>query len=443
MTKAEFAFSVPAMRNILLASTLFLAAPSPFAVAMAQTPDPAVLTPERVFANPSLSGPVAKGVSLSPDGELVAFLRSREDDVDVLDLWAAPTGDGEPFKLIDARALVPDAGELSEAEKARRERMRISARGVVEYSWDEQGRYILAPLEGDVFLAEREGGAVRRLTETEADEIDAKVSPDGNYVSWVRDQDLVVYDLAANRETAVTTDGEGLITWATAEFIAQEEMDRDTGYWWSPDERYIALQRTDESTVDIIPRLDITGGGASVIEQRYPRAGRPNAVVELYVHDRESGRRTKVDLGTNTDIYLARVNWSADAKTLYVQRQSRDQKTLDLLSVDPATGASRVIATQRSEAWVPLNSNFKALDDGTFTWSPEESGRHHLARYDPDGGRLTRISSGDWPVKARGGVNQGTAWVCSPPSSRPGRGRAIEATDVPGAGDRIWPSWNR
>jgi dipeptidyl-peptidase-4 len=418
------------MRNILLASTLFLAAQSPFTAAHAQsgpqTPDPAVLTPERVFANPSLSGPVAKGVSLSPDGELVAFLRSREDDVDVLDLWAAPTGEGEPFKLIDARALVPDAGELSEAEKARRERMRISARGVVEYSWDEQGRYILAPLEGDVFLAEREGGAVRRLTETEADEIDAKVSPDGNFVSWVRDQDLVVYDLASGRETPVTTDGDGLITWATAEFIAQEEMDRDTGYWWSPDERYIALQRTDESTVDIVPRLDITGGGATVVEQRYPRAGRPNAVVELYVHDRQSGQRTKVDLGANTDIYLARVNWSADGRTLYVQRQSRDQKTLDLLSVDPATGASRVIVTQRSDAWVPLNSSFKALEDGTFIWASEESGWNHLYLYDRDGRRLRAITSGDWPVKALDGVNQETGEVFFTASMRDGRELPIE-----------------
>ena len=403
------------MRNILLASTLFLVAQSPFTAAMAQSSggeaDPAVLTPERVFASPSLSGPVARGVSLSPDGELVAFLRSREDDVDVLDLWAAPTGEGEPFKLIDARALVPDAGELSEAEKARRERMRISQRGVVEYSWDEQGRYILAPLEGDVFLAERDGGAVRRLTETEADEIDAKVSPDGNYVSWVRDQDLVVYDLDSGRETPVTADGEGLITWATAEFIAQEEMDRDTGYWWSPNERYIALQRTDESTVDVIPRLDITGGGASVIEQRYPRAGRPNAVVELYVHDRQTGRRTRVDLGADTDIYLARVNWSADGETLYVQRQSRDQQTLDLLSVDPATGASKVIVTQRSDAWVPLTHDFKALEDGNFIWSSEESGWKHLYLYDRDGRRIRAITSGDWPVKALEGVNQQTGEV--------------------------------
>ena len=399
------------MRNKLLASTLFLAALSPFTATMAQTPDPAVLTPERVFANPSLAGPVARGVSLSPDGELVAFLRSREDDVDVLDLWAAPTGEGEPFKLIDARALVPDAGELSEAEKARRERMRISQRGVVEYSWDQQGRYILAPLEGDIFLAEREGGAVRRLTETEADEIDAKVSPRGNFVSFVRDQDLVVLALDGDRETAITTDGEGLVSWATAEFIAQEEMDRDTGYWWSPDERYIALQRTDESTVDVIPRLDITGGGARVIEQRYPRAGRPNAVVELYVHDRETGQRAKVDLGADADIYLARVDWSVDGRTLYVQRQSRDQKTLDLLSVDPATGASRVILTRTSDAWVPLNHDFRALDDGRFIWSSEETGWKHLYLYERDGTLVRPITYGPWPVKSLNGVNQQTGEV--------------------------------
>jgi dipeptidyl-peptidase-4 len=422
------------MRNILLASTLLVATLSPFTAAMAQSApaaaaapaQSAILTPERVFANPSLAGPVAKGVSLSPDGELVAFLRSREDDADVQDLWAAPTGEGEPFKLIDARALVPDAGELSEAEKARRERMRISARGVVEYSWDEQGRYILAPLEGDIFLATRADGTVRRLTETDADEIDAKVSPKGNFVSWVRDQDLVVYDLATNTETAITADGDGLKTWATAEFIAQEELDRDTGYWWSPTERYIALQHTDESTVDIIPRLDITGGGATTVEQRYPRAGRPNAVVELYVHDRESGQRVKVDLGANADIYLARVNWSADGSVLYVQRLSRDQKTLDLLSVDPATGTSRVIVSQTSNAWVPLNHDFKALANGDFIWSSEETGWKHLYLYNREGRRLRAITSGQYPVKSLAGVNPRTGEVFFTASMRDGRELPIE-----------------
>ena len=422
------------MRTLLLASTLFLAATAVQAQTARQPAQPtpataaasAILTPERVFANPSLSGPVARGVSLSPDGELVAFLRSREDDVDVLDLWAAPVSGGEPFKLIDARALVPEAGQLSEAEIARRERMRISQRGVVEYSWDEQGRYILAPLEGDIFLADRQGGAVRRLTETAADEIDAKVSPKGSYVSFVRDQNLFVIDLATGQETAITDDGKDLITWATAEFIAQEELDRDTGYWWSPNERYIAIQRTDESPVDVIPRLDITGGGASVIEQRYPRAGRPNAVVELYIRDIQSGDRVKVDLGANTDIYLGRVNWAADGQTAYVQRLSRDQKRLDLLAVEPATGRSRVIASQTSRAWVNVTHDFRALRDGNFIWSSEESGWRHLYLYNREGRRLRPITRGDYAVKSLNGVNQDTGEVFFTASMRDGREYPIE-----------------
>ena len=410
------------MRTVLLASTILLSAGS----ALAQETPSNILTPERVFSSPSLNGPVAKGVSLSPDGQLVAFLRSREDNVDVQDLWAAPTGEGEPYKLIDARALVPDAGELSEAEKARRERMRISARGVVEYSWDQQGRYILAPLEGDIFLANRADGKVRRLTETPDDEIDAKVSPKGSYVSYVRDQNLVVYDLATAKETPITDDGAGLITWATAEFIAQEEMDRDTGYWWSPDERYIALTRVDESSVDIVPRFEITGAGATMVEQRYPRAGRPNAVVELYVRDLQGGGRVKVDLGSNTDIYLARVDWAGDGKTLYVQRQSRDQKTLDLLSVDPTTGASRVILSQKAQAWVDLNNDFRVLADGRFIWSNEDSGWRHLYLYDRNGRRLRAITRGDYPVKHLDGVNEQTGEVYFTASMRDGKELPIE-----------------
>ena len=419
------------MRTFLLASTILMAAAAMPAMAqnapvVAAAPASNILTVERVFANPSLAGPVARGVSLSPDGELLAFLRSREDDVDVLDLWAAPVAGGEPFKLVDARALVPDAGELSEAEKARRERMRISQRGVVEYSWDEQGRYILAPLEGDIILASRADGSVRRLTETAADEIDAKVSPKGQFVSFVRDQNLYVVNLETGAEQAITTEGKDLITWATAEFIAQEELDRDTGYWWSPTERHIALQRTDESTVDIIPRLDISGGGASVVEQRYPRAGRPNAMVELFIHDVTTGNRVQVDLGDNRDIYLGRVNWATDGSVAYVQRLSRDQKTLDLLSVDPATGASRVIASQTSDAWVELTHDFKALKDGNFIWSSEETGWNHLYLYNKDGRRIRAITRGDYPVKSLDGVNQDTGEVFFTASMRDGKELPIE-----------------
>jgi dipeptidyl-peptidase-4 len=369
------------------------------------------LTAERVFSDPDLNGPTARGVKLSPDGELVTYLKSRPEDQNAQDLWAAPVKGGEPFRLIDSKALEPEQKALSEAEKARRERQRITQHGVVEYAWDDQGRFILVPLDGDLWLAERASGKVRRLTNTPGDEIDAKVSPKGQFVSYVRDQNLYVMDLASGRERALTTDGKGTLSWAVAEFVSQEEMGRFSGYWWSPDERKIALTRVDESGVDVIPRIDIGPEGAKVIDQRYPRAGRPNAVVELFVEDVATGARVKVDLGANADIYLARVNWSKDGKTLYVQRQTRDQKRLDLLAVDPATGAAKVVLTETSPFWVELNDDFKPLQSGQFLWASERSGNNHLYLYEADGRLVRQVTQGDWPVDKVEGVDEARGLV--------------------------------
>jgi dipeptidyl-peptidase-4 len=364
------------------------------------------LTPERVFGDPDLNGARPRGVKLSPDGKLVTYLKGEAGDQNTLDLWAADTAGGEPFKLIDAKALQPNAKELSEAEKSRRERMRVRERGVVEYFWDEEGRFILVPLDGDLYLAERASGKVRRLTNSSGDRIDAKVSPRGHFISYVRDQNLYVMDAGGGPERALSDDGKGALSWGVAEFIAQEEMDRHTGYWWSPDESRVALTRVDESGVDVIPRLDIGPEGVEVIPQRYPRAGRPNAVVDLYVDDLKTGAKTKVDLGPNPDIYLARVAWSKDGKSLYVERETRDQKRLDLLEVDPATGSGRIILTETSPHWLELNDDFRPLADGTFLWGSERSGYKHLYLYGRHGELIRQVTHGDWPVDALAGVDE-------------------------------------
>ena len=364
------------------------------------------LTPERVYADPDLSGPRIKGLKLAPDGSLVTWLKPKADNQRITDLWAADTRGGAPRLLVDGAALSPKGRALSEAEKARRERQGIQSSGVVDYDWDEEGRFILVPVQGDVWLYERRTGQVKQLTSTAADEIDAKVSPKGGFVSFVRGDNLYVMPSGGGAEIALTTGGGELKSWATAEFIAQEELERQTGYWWSPDESRIALAHVDQSGVDIVPRADIGATGTTVVNQRYPRAGRPNAVVDLYIESVGSGRRTKVDLGSNPDIYLARVDWAKDGQTLYVQRLSRDQKRLDLLSVDPATGASKVILTQTSPHWVDLSNDFKPLKSGGFLWSSEESGNRHLYRYAADGSHAVQLTHGDWPVHSLLGVDE-------------------------------------
>jgi dipeptidyl-peptidase-4 len=366
----------------------------------------AVLTPERVFASPDLSGPQARGVALAPDGSAVTYLKAKTDDVDITDLWIADVKGGAPHMLIDGRALSPKGRELSEAEKSRRERMGLKTHGVVEYHWDDQGKYILAPVQGDLWLYDVAAGQTRRLTNTPGDEIDGKISPKGGFVSYVRDDNLYLMPLAGGAERALTTGGTELKSWGTAEFIAQEELHRETGYWWAPDESRIALAHVDQSGVDVIDRVDIGAEGGTIVHQRYPRVGRPNAVVDLYVADVASGARVKVDLGPGADIYLARVNWAKDGKTLYVQRLSRDQKRLDVLAVDPATGKSHVVLTETSPHWVALSDDFKPLKDGDFLWSSERDGDKHLYLYARDGKLIRQITHGDWPVAELEGIDE-------------------------------------
>ena len=379
--------------------TRTLAAALLAASALAGAAHAELLTPTRAYAAPDLAGPTARGVAFSPDGKLVTFLRAKPDDQTTLDLWAVPADGGEPRLLVDARAFEPKGAQLSEAEKSRRERQRISEQGVVDYRWDEQGRAVLVPLNGDLYLADPARGDVRRLTQTPGDETDSRVSPRGGFVSYVRDQNLYVLPLGAGgAERAVTTEGKGTLSFGVAEFVAQEELDRYTGYWWAPDEAHIAFTRVDESGVDIVPRVDIGAEGSTVVSQRYPRAGRPNADVQLYVQALGGGGPVKVDLGPSADIYLARVDWAKDGRTLYVQRLSRDQQALDLLMVDPATGASRVIVRERQAPWIDLNDNFTARKDGTFLWGSERTGFNHLYLYAGDGRLIRAVTHGDWPV---------------------------------------------
>ena len=294
---------------------------------------------ERVFSSPSLSGPTPRKARLSPDGRWVTLLKNRADDKDRFDLWAIDTATGAARTLVNSKTI-GSGGEISEEEKMRRERARIAGtKGITDYGWAPDSRSILVPIDGDLYLATLDG-SVRRLTETAATEIDAKVSETGRFLSFLRDHNLVVMDAAGGSERALTSDGGKTLSWGAAEFAAQEELGRDTGYWWSPDDRYIAVARVDESPVAIVKRAAIGASGTELIEQRYPVAGTRNAIVDLYLLTPDGQSRVKADLGGDPDVYLARVDWAKDGRSLYVQRLSRDQKRLDMLRVDPATGRS-------------------------------------------------------------------------------------------------------
>ena len=185
-------------------------------------------------------------------------------------------------------------------------------------------------------------------------------------------------------------------------------MDRDTGYWWSPNEKRIAVARVDETPVAELERFEIYAENVRVIRQRYPATGAANARVDLAVHTLKDGTSTSVGLGAEHDIYLARVDWFPSSDFLAVQRQRRDQRELELLRVDAATGAAATLLTERSDTWVPLHHNLTFLKRSRqFIWSSVRDGYQHLYLYDDDGNLIRQLTSGPWMVVGDGGERAG------------------------------------
>ncbi|WP_260598763.1 S9 family peptidase [Sphingomonas endolithica] len=391
-------------KSWLLAGAMLACAGTP-ALAADRVSAPSQLTLKRVFGSPDLSGAQPQSLKLSPDGTLLTSLRPRADEKQRFDLWALDTRTGQERMLIDSKK-VGSGAELSEAEKMQRERDRsISGKtGIVSYEWSPDGKTILVPIDGDLYLAGLDG-TVTRLTQNVGGALNPKISPGGGFVSYVRDQNLVVQPLGGAPRT-VTDDGRETVHWGEAEFVAQEEMDRRTGYWWSPGDRMIAVERFDEAPVGIATRAAIGAEGTKTYDQRYPAAGKPNVLVDLYVMKPDGTGRVKVDLGSERDIYLARVDWAPDGKALLVQRQNRSQTVLDMLKVDPATGRSTILFTEkaRRNSWVNLTDAYRLLDDGSLIWSSERDGYAHLYRL--SGAKWTQLTKGAWVVNDLAGVDQ-------------------------------------
>ncbi len=356
------------------------------------------LTLDRIHGEPSLAGPGVKTLKVSPDGERVTFLRGRDDNQFQQDLWEYNMKDKTTRRLVDSKKLVPNE-ELSLEEKARRERARTaSLSGIISYSWSPDGKQLLVPIAGDLYLVDVASPDTARKVAS-GNVLDPKISPKGRYVSFVRNQNLFVIDLKTGAERQLTTDGKGTVHNGEAEFIAQEEMDQTTGYYWAPDDSAIAYKRYDEAPVPVARRFEIFADRTEVIDQHYPAAGDPNVLVDLFIVSPDTGVSRKVDLGADKDIYLVRADWSADGKTLAYQRQTRDQKRLDLVAVDAASLAQRTLLTETSPTWVSIHNDLRFLKNRpAFIWASERSGRNHLYLYDLNGKLINPISSGEWGV---------------------------------------------
>ena len=281
-----------------------------------------------------------RGFQVGADGARVAFLRSAAGDDPVNRLWVLELASGAERLVADpARLLGGDPGDLPPEERARRERARERAGGIVAFAADLDLTVASFALAGRLFVADLGGpGGVRELPAGEA-VLDPRVDPTGARVAWVADRALHVAplgDAGAGRRLAGEDDPE--VSWGLAEFVAAEEMGRTRGFWWAPDGERLAVARVDLAKVRRFHLADPTNPAIEPVRLPYPAAGTANAEVSLHVVDLE-GRRVEVRWDRAAYPYLASVLWEAGGPlTLLVQ--SRDQTATLVLAADPGTGAT-------------------------------------------------------------------------------------------------------
>ena len=346
-------------------------------------------------------GTVVPGaIAFAADGQSVTYLKAESASLSRV-LWRADVATGQARVI----ARPPGSGDtdatVSREEALRRERQRLRETGITQITRAKHAEIAVIPLGGDLYLLKGDE-PLDRLTTTPDPEIDPKLSPDGSQVAFVRGNELYRLDLATRTETQLTHGATEGLTHGLAEFMAQEEMDRSTGFWWSPDGSKLAYQETDERQ---IPRYSIVHQGEtdpSVETHRYPFPGGRNALVRVGVVPSQGGATTWLNLPApeSGDFYLARVEWENPANLL-VQILGRDQKTLTLARIDLARNTSAVLVEETATTWVNLHHDLRVVErTGEILWSTERSGYRQLILLDRDGKLIRELTPRDWPVDA-------------------------------------------
>jgi dipeptidyl-peptidase-4 len=328
---------------------------------------------------------VPRAFRVSPDGARVAFLRTQGGGDPVTCLWVLDVADGTERLVADPRRLGGLAQEngaeadLPPEERARRERVREQAGGIVTYATDKDLTLAVFPWSGRVWTVDlsQPGASTANTSAAEVavtgTALDPRPDPTGKRLAYVSAGALRVASLSGDgTEDQVLADPRGAagVTFGLAEFIAAEEMGRTRGYWWSPDGSALLVARVDETPVHRWHIADPANPERPSAVVAYPAAGTPNAAVSLLLA-RLDGTAADVDTGGDAFPYLVTASWE-DGHDPLVVVQSRDQRTVRLLTVDPGTGRSAVLHEDTDPVWLEIVPGVPAWTaDGRLVWTAD------------------------------------------------------------------------
>ncbi|GAB3669708.1 prolyl oligopeptidase family serine peptidase [Actinocorallia lasiicapitis] len=317
-----------------------------------------------------------RGVTISPGGEFALFLRSRGGTDPVTCLWKLDLATGGEELLADPLALNVDESKLPAEERARRERAREAAGGIVAYAVDRDVKLAVFALAGQLFTVATDGGAVTRL-DSATPAFDPRLDPRGRRVAYVADRALHVIDLASGEDRVVARPETEQISYGLAEFIAAEEMDRLRGYWWSPDGQQILAARVDETPVQRWHIADPANPDRPAQEIAYPAAGTPNAIVSLIVVAAEGDKRVAVAWDRGMYPYLTTAVWDERGPVIVIQ--TRDQRTQRVVRIDPLNGETTVEQADHDPIWLEIVPGLPARTaSGALVWTSDADDTRRL-----------------------------------------------------------------
>ncbi|WP_245599402.1 S9 family peptidase [Nakamurella lactea] len=313
-----------------------------------------------------------RNVTVTADGSKVLFVRTDTGTDRTGELREFDVATGTERVLADPRELLGADGEqLSPQERARRERARESAGGVVGYTVDDAGTLAAFALSGAVWMCELASGRCTELP-TAGAVIDPRIDPTGRTVAYAADGALRVIGVDGRGDRALVEPETETVVWGQAEFVAAEEMDRFRGYWWAPDGTSLLVERYDVAPVPLWYLADPADPARPPTPHRYPVAGSADAEVSLW-HLTLDGGKWPVAATSEEFPYLTRVSWTGDDPV--VQVLSRDQRRARVVQPhlaqrdrpgmpagpEPTSRTARLLAEQDDEIWLELVAGVPCL----------------------------------------------------------------------------------
>ncbi len=323
---------------------------------------------------------VPRAFRISPDGTRVAYLRTQGGSDPVTCLWVLDIGRGPERLVGDPRTLGGDEQDLPPQERARRERVREQAGGIVAYATDADLTVAVFSWSGRVYAVDlTHAEAFPHEVAVPAPALDPRPDPTGKRLAYVCAGAMRVASLADPSEDQVLADPRGAphVTFGLAEFIAAEEMDRHRGYWWSPDGSALLVARVDETPVNRWHIADPANPERPPAEVAYPAAGTPNAEVSFLLA-RLDGTTVEVGIDYAAFPYLVTACWEGGHDPLVVV-QSRDQRTMRLLTVDAGTGQAGVLREDTDPRWLEIVPGVPAWTaGGALVWTADTDDTRRL-----------------------------------------------------------------